>query len=201
MTVDTVAPTVTITSDHTALNIGQKAALTFTLSESATDFTSGDISFSGGSLSGFSGNDAVYYANFTPAAGSTATASISVVSNKFTDPAGNFNQVDSQVTMLVDTIAPTVTITTDDSMLGYGDVARLTFTLSESSTNFGIDDVTYSGGSLTGFSGSGSSYTANFTPTPFSTVGATVDIVSSRFTAGSRNDTRTMTSIICPLSL
>jgi len=65
--------------------------------------------------------------------------------------------------MTVDTTAPTVTITTDDSALKISDVATLTFTLSEASTNFISTDVTVAGGTLSGFSGSGTSYTASFT--------------------------------------
>lgn len=77
--------------------------------------------------------------------------------------------------------APTVTIGTDDNALKVGDVAHLTFTLSESSTDFTDADVTVTGGTLSDFAGSGTSYTATFTPNTFSTTPATVDVAAGAF--------------------
>jgi len=65
----------------------------------------------------------------------------------------------------VDTVAPTIVIGTDDYALKMGDVAHLTFTLSETATNFVAADVSVAGGALSNFSGSGTSDTADFTPT------------------------------------
>ena len=44
LAVDTVIPTISIASNKTALKAGETATLTFTLTESATDFTAEDIS-------------------------------------------------------------------------------------------------------------------------------------------------------------
>ena len=54
--VDTLAPTITIASDKTALKVGETAAITFTLSEPSSNFAVGDISVVGGALSSFSGS-------------------------------------------------------------------------------------------------------------------------------------------------
>ena len=64
--------------------------------------------------------------------------------------------------------------TSNDSSLS------LTFTASQSTTNFAIGDVVVGGGTLSNFSGSGTTYTATFTP---SAEGATtIDVAGSTFT-------------------
>ena len=56
-TVDTVAPTLAITSNASTLKSGQTATVTFTFSEDpASSFTSGDVTVSGGTLSAISGS-------------------------------------------------------------------------------------------------------------------------------------------------
>ena len=56
----------------------------------------------------------------------------------------------------------------------------LTFTTSQSTTNFAAGDVVVSGGTLSNFSGSGTTYTATFTP---SAAGATtIDVAGGTFT-------------------
>ncbi|MFH1873505.1 MAG: Ig-like domain-containing protein, partial [Pseudomonadota bacterium] len=70
---------------------------------------------------------------------------------------------------------PTVTITSNDSSLTVGETATITFTLNEAATDFTAADVTVSAGGLTAFSGSGTTYTATFTP-PASTDASTVTI-------------------------
>ena len=56
----------------------------------------------------------------------------------------------------------------------------LTFTASQSTTDFAIGDISVSNGTLSNFSGSGTTYTATFTPTA---AGATtIDVAGSTFT-------------------
>jgi uncharacterized protein YoaH (UPF0181 family) len=63
----------------------------------------------------------------------------------------------------------------------------ITFTLSETSTDFGVDDVAVTGGTLSGFSGSGTSYTAIFSPTTDSATNGVVSVASNRFTDAASN--------------
>jgi Ca2+-binding RTX toxin-like protein len=77
--------------------------------------------------------------------------------------------------------AVTVTMTSDDSLLTLGQTATLSFALSEASINFVFADVVVSGGLLSGFAGSGSSYTATFTPTANSSSPATFDVARAAF--------------------
>jgi uncharacterized protein (TIGR02145 family) len=70
--------------------------LTFTSSESTTNFTVGDISVTNGSLSSFLGSGTTYTATFTPTGSGACT--IDVLGSAFTDAAGNNNTAATQFT-------------------------------------------------------------------------------------------------------
>jgi hypothetical protein len=151
----------------------------------------------GGALSSFSGSGITYTATFTPTANSTTTATFDVATSAFTDAAGNNNSPSTQLSISVDTVAPTILITSDKTALKAGETAALTFTLSESSSNFAVGDISVVGGVFSNFSGSGITYTATFTPTANSTTTATFDVATGAFTdtAGNNNSPATQLSI------
>jgi VCBS repeat-containing protein len=193
-TLDTTRPTVAIASTTSTLKAAETATITFTLSEASTNFVVSDITVSGGTLSGFSGSGTSYTATFTPTANSTTNGVISVASGTFSDAAGNTNNdgadANNSVTLTVDTIRPTVAISSNVSTLKAGETATITFSLSEASTNFAVGDITVSGGTVSGFSGSGTSYTATFTPTANSTTNGVISVASGTFSdaAGNTNN-------------
>ncbi|WP_240620602.1 Ig-like domain-containing protein, partial [Limnohabitans planktonicus] len=130
ITVDTVAPTVTIGALQTTLKAGESTTVTFTLSESSQDFSLADVTAIGGSLSQLQGGGQNYSATFTPASGSTS-ALLYVASERFTDAAGNFNQDKgdlknllslsvSQVPPALPPVRPTLTLSTasDSGLVG-----------------------------------------------------------------------------------
>ena len=85
-------PTIAITSGFDPnfflpadLSAGETTTLTFTLSESSSDFVASDVTVSAGARSNFSGSVTTYTATCTPTADSTTNGVISVASNKFTD--------------------------------------------------------------------------------------------------------------------
>jgi glutamine amidotransferase-like uncharacterized protein len=186
--IDTIAPTIAISSSKSALKIGETATITFTLSESSTDFIPNDVTVTGGTISAWSGSGRVYTATFTPAANSTTPGAISVAANAFTDAAGNGNTAGAlSPTITIDTVAPTVAITSSKTALKIGETATITFTLSEPSTNFAEADVTYSGGTLSGFAGAGTAYTATFTPTASSMTAGSISVAADSFNDGIGN--------------
>jgi hypothetical protein len=193
MSVDTIVPAVAITSNKTALKAGEAAMVTFTLSESSTDFVLGDVTATGGALSNFTGSGTSYTGTFTPAANSTADGLVSVASSKFSDVAGNQNndgaELNNTVTMSTDTVLPTIAIASSKAALTAGEIATVSFTLSEASTDFVLGDVTVTGGALSNFTGAGTSYTATFTPAVSSTANGVVSVASSKFSdaAGNQN--------------
>ncbi|WP_322883757.1 Ig-like domain-containing protein [Microvirga lotononidis] len=86
------------------------------------------------------------------------------------DAAGNnasttLTNVGSTANVLVDGVAPTVTISSSAQSLKAGETATITFTFSEDpGGSFTGADITVSGGTLSGLSGSGTVRTATFTP-------------------------------------
>jgi hypothetical protein len=186
--IDTVSPTVTITSSASTLRIGETATITFTLSEASSTFTEADVTATGGTLSGFTGSGSVYNAIFTPTAGFTGSGTVAVAAGVFTDAAGNGNTAGALSPVIgIDAAAPAVAIATSAASLRIGQTATITFTLSERSTSFTAEDVTASGGVLSSFSGSGTVYSAVFTPSTASTTSGAISIAAGTFTDAAGN--------------
>ncbi|MEY4089765.1 MAG: hypothetical protein RJB55_2036, partial [Verrucomicrobiota bacterium] len=188
---DTTPPTIAVTSSVGSLKAGETATITFTLSESSADFVAGDVTVSGGTLSNFAGSGATYTATFTPTTNSTTNGVISVASTRFSDAAGNFNadgaDANNTVTVTVNTVRPTIAVTSSVGSLKAGETATITFTLSETATDFALADVTATGGTLSSFAGSGTSYTATFTPTANSTTSGVISVASGTFSNAAGN--------------
>jgi len=185
-------PSITITASEVSdgdTSSDSSLSLTFTTSASTTDFAAGDVSVSGGTLSNFAGSGTTYTATFTPTAQGATT--IDVASSTFTNAStGVDNTAATQFNWTYST-APTMTITAaevNDGDSSADTSLSITFTASQSTTNFAAGDVVVSGGTLSNFSGSGTTYTATFTP---SAEGATtIDVAANTFTnAFSTNNT------------
>ncbi|MDC3241879.1 Ig-like domain-containing protein [Acidimicrobiia bacterium] len=185
-------PSITITASEVSdgdTSSDSSLSLTFTTSASTTDFAAGDVSVSGGTLSNFAGSGTTYTATFTPTAQGATT--IDVASSTFTNAStGVDNTAATQFNWTYST-APTMTITAaevNDGDSSADTSLSVTFTASQSTTNFAAGDVVVSGGTLSNFSGSGTTYTATFTP---SAEGATtIDVAGGTFTnAFSTNNT------------
>ena len=173
---DTTPPTVVITSNDSNLKAGETASLTFTLSEASSDFDSSDVVATGGTLSSFSGSGNLYTATFTPTSNSTAPGSIQVSSGVFTDSAGNTNLAATPLTLSIDTVLPTVVVISDTNTLRAGKTATISFNFSEVPVGFSASLVTVSGGTLGPIQGSGTAYTAVFTPTPNSVASGVIGV-------------------------
>ena len=87
-----------------------------------------------------------------------------------------------------DVTSPNITISAAEGLSGFSSsdaTISVTFTINESTYNFVVGDVTTSNGSLSNFSGTGSLFTATFTPT---TDGATsIQVLSNTFSDGVGN--------------
>lgn len=189
---DTTSPGVAISrAGAGGLRSGESESVTFTLTEAAsvsTAFTADDVVVTGGTLSAFSGSGLAYTATVTPTPGTAGTLTIDVGSGAFSDAAGNPNTAASQLSIAFDAEAPTAVVARAGSgSLADGDTDTLTFTLSEVSTDFSATDITVTGGTLSGFAGSGVVYTATFTPTPDTTATASVSVAAGTFTDAAGN--------------
>jgi len=116
-----------------------------------------------------------------------AIAASGSVTVKLLDAAGNISSASTAVTLIVDYIVPTVTLTSDKTSLVAGQTATITATLSEPSANFTSADLVAAGGVLSGFSGSGTTYTATFTPTSASTTAGGINVAIGAFSDAAGN--------------
>ena len=177
VTIDTSAPTLTISSNVAEPKAGETATITFTFSEDpgasfTWDGTAGDVVVSGGTLSAISGTGLTRTATFTPTLDTdNGAASITVAAGSYADAAGNGGGAGAMPTLTFDTKSPSLTISSDVASLNAGQTATITFTFSEDpGSSFTWDgtagDVVVSGGTLSAISGTGLTRTATFTPTP-----------------------------------
>ena len=146
--IDTTSPTVAITSTTTGVSDGSTTSdatinLTFTTSESTTDFVVGDITPGNGTLTDFTGSGTSYTATFTPTGQGACT--IDVAGNTFTDGASNNNAAAAQFNWTFDNVAPTVTSVTSTKADGSYKVETLipiTVTFSEAVNVTGTPQIT-----------------------------------------------------------
>lgn len=160
----TIKPKVTLTSNVAKLKIGETALIQATFSDIPTKFTLSDFKSKAGQFSAFTQIDSTHYtALFTP-----------TVSSKLTDPAiaisaGIAENLVARPILYMDMIAPTVLISSNAKTLKIGQSATITAKFSEIPVGFTIEDFQSSAGRFSDFKGSGSTYSATFTPTLSST--------------------------------
>jgi hypothetical protein len=147
-----------------SLSNASPISVTFIMSEETIGFEADDLQVVNGTLADFAASGSNYTATITPE--SDGECSISVDANAYTDTAENAN-LPTEFTWTHDTTAPTMTITASE--VSDGDTSAdatlfLTFTSSESTDDFEEADVSLTNGTLSSFSGSGTTYTATFTP-------------------------------------
>jgi hypothetical protein len=166
------------------------------LSDAAADFTVDDITVAGGTLSGFVAANTggkLYTAVFTPTASFSGVGTVSVAAGRFANAFGTTNTAASLTpAMAIDTLVPTVTVTSNRTALKAGQTATLTFVLSETATNFTVDDIAVAAGSgsfsaFTAVGTAGKVYTAVFTPTPGFTGSTGVTVAAGKFTDAAGN--------------
>jgi ELWxxDGT repeat protein len=167
---DTVAPTMTIVATPSTVPFGGTSTITFTLSEPCTGFTNADVQVTGGTISGFTGSGTTYTATFAPDLYATSGV-VFVGDAAFTDLAGNPNASASVLLFIdsypfYDTVPPTIDVVASTAKLLVGQTATITFTLSEPAAAFALATIQATGGTLSNLTGSGTSYTALFTPLP-----------------------------------
>ena len=91
------------------------------------------------------------------------------------------------ISMSLDTAKPTISVLTEKISLKYGEATTILFNFSEQVADFTASDLTVSGGTITNFTGSGTSYTATFTPTANSTANGIIGVASGKFSDAAGN--------------
>ncbi|NBP25737.1 MAG: hypothetical protein EBU81_14560, partial [Proteobacteria bacterium] len=126
LSVDTIAPTVAITSDASGLKAGATATLSFTFSEPPATVpnvtpvlgTASGSASDAGALSALSrvGGSNVYTATYTPPVGQ-AGGKVGFLIGNWGDAAGNVGLTGAAPLIEIDTVAPTVTAVASDSVI------------------------------------------------------------------------------------
>lgn len=202
---DTTGPTMIITAAEGTSGFTSNdgtLSLTFTSNESITDFSIDDITPSNGTIGTFETvSSTVYTAIFSPTVSGnpSSTCTINVAANKFKDLAGNNNTASDIFTWTRDTVRPTMVISAAEATGFTSNAAfiTLTFTSSKETTDFAEGVITTTNGALNAFTGSGTIYTARFTPdgaSQTSPITCTINVAENAFTdvAGNGNDATAM---------
>lgn len=166
--IDTLSPTVSIAIDDNRLNIGDTATATFTFSEAPTGFTIEDITADNVTLSEFAegSNPRVFTVLMTPDADVEDLSNTLSVTGDYTDESGNTGDGATSSNYEIDTIAPSMTISIDQTAFIKGETANVTFTFTEEPTGFNSSDISVSNGFINQFLVSDNPlvYTAVLTP-------------------------------------
>ena len=87
----------------------------------------------------------------------------------------------------IDVTPPTIALSSSLSSLATGKIATINLAISESVSDFTLEDIDVSGGALSNFTGIGSTYSATFTPSRNFTGTGSVKVESGKFTDSSGN--------------
>ncbi len=183
--VDTLAPTVNITSDADIAT--GDVVFTFTFSEAVTDFTVDDITVTNGTAGELTTvSSSEYTLLVTPSPNFEGNLTVEVAPEAATDAAGNLLVAPAPFEQRVDTLAPTVNITSDAD-IATGDVV-FTFTFSEAVTDFTVDDINVTNGTAGELTTvSPSEYTLLVTPNPNFEGNLTVEVAPEAATDAAGN--------------
>ncbi|WEK32362.1 MAG: Ig-like domain-containing protein [Candidatus Pseudomonas phytovorans] len=167
--IDTLRPTATIVVANSSLSIGQTSQVTITFSEAVTGFTTLDLNVANGVVSGLSSADGgvTWTATLTPSGNISDTSNVITLNNAgVSDQAGNTGTgITESNNYAIDTQRPTATISLSDTALTVGETATVTITFSEAVSDFGLEDLSVTNGTLSNLSSAdGIVWTATFTP-------------------------------------
>ena len=157
---DLTGPEVEITSEASG-PVGDAFEVTITFSWEVTGFEQSDLQVTNGTVTGFSGSGKTYVAEITPSESGAVT--VEVGADVAEDGAGDGNQSAAPLVIEADLTRPEVEITSE-ATAPVGGAFDVTITFSEAVTGFEQSEITVTNGTVTDFSGSGTSYTAEITP-------------------------------------
>jgi hypothetical protein len=191
---DRTRPTVRLTT--TARSPTNLAAIPVVarFSEAVRGLTAGDVTITGGTISGFTGSGAMYRFNVVPTGNGRITVAIG--SAVATDFAGNANFASNGLALVSDRTSPAVEVT--PLSISPTNLAAIPFRIvfSQSVLGFTSSDVVITNGTITGFSGSGDTYRLQVFPTTDGPVTVRVPARAANDAAGNDNLASNTASVI-----
>jgi hypothetical protein len=172
-TYDSILPTVVLTTGAPDPFNSATFTVTATFSETVTGVAIGDFTVVNGTTSNFipvSGT--VYTVDITPSGQGAVT--VDMGAGVAQDAATNGNTAAAQLSRVYDSIQPTVVISSTAPADTNVSPIPVTITFSESVTGFAVGDIVVGNGTAGNFAGSGTTYTADITPSGQGAV--TVDV-------------------------
>ena len=182
---DTAASTVTITSTATE-PVNAPFPITIVFSEPVTGFELDDLVVENGTVSELEGNEASYTATITPAAATSDIVTVDIEAGAAEDAAGNPSEAAEQFSIVADTAAPTVTLSTTASAPVTGPFT-VTVVFSESVSGFELEDLVVGNGGASELNGNGTTFTAKVTPEDSGTVTVDIGAGAAEDSAGNPN--------------
>lgn len=158
MTADITSPTVALTTPSTTTN--GPFTVTATFSEEVTGFVLGSVNVSGGTTTNLAGSGNTYTFTVTPTTSGTVT--VDVAANAAQDSAQRGNLASNELTVSVDLVGPSVTLTSTSARVTGSFIVTATF--SENVTGFSAASLNVSNGTASNVSGSGAIYTFEVSP-------------------------------------
>jgi hypothetical protein len=184
--IDTSAPSVIITSTAPSVTNQPAIPVTITFSEAVTGFVAGDISRLNGTISNFVAvSGTTYTADLIPSA--EGLVQISISAGVAVDVAGNSNLASTTFSITYDITQPTVVLSSSASASTNLSPIPISIVFSEGTSNFAIGDITVVNGTLGNFSGSGTTYSVDVTPTTNGVVQVSVGAGVATDAAGNGN--------------
>ncbi|WP_298442805.1 Ig-like domain-containing protein [uncultured Ferrimonas sp.] len=156
---DGSAPTVVLSGTSSTVNGAFNISIEF--SEPVSGFTQTDLQLTNATVSSFSGSGTSYSAEITPTADGAVTVLVPAAVAE--DLATNGNSASNSLAVSFDGSAPTVVLSTvSDTVNG---AFSISIEFSEAVSGFTQTDLQLTNGTVSSFSGSGTSYSAEITPT------------------------------------
>ncbi|MEG4208189.1 Ig-like domain-containing protein, partial [Microcoleus sp. Pol7_A1] len=165
--------------------------VTATFSENVTGFSSSGINVTNGTVSGFTGSGTTY--NFTVTPNADGPVTVDVPAATATDTASNNNAAATQLVRTADFTPPTIALTST-SPTTINAPFLVTATFSENVTGFSSSGINVTNGTVSSFTGSGTTY--NFTVTPNADGPVTVDVPEATATDTATNNNTAATQLV-----
>ncbi len=181
---DAVRPSVSMTSTTPETTFFTTIPVTVTFNELVTGFTAGDVVVTNATLTGFTGIGMRYLFNLNPLTSGTVTAAIN--QEAAVDAAGNLSTASSTFSRiyagaLAVTLTSTAPVNTNVSPI------PVTVTFTDSVTGFDANDVTLTNATITGFTGSGATYSFGLAPSEQGSVVASIPAEVAQNSTGVKN--------------
>ncbi|MFA6239318.1 MAG: Ig-like domain-containing protein [Candidatus Hydrogenedentales bacterium] len=175
-------PTVTLTTTESDPTSATAIPVTVNFDTAVTGFVAGDISLTNASVANFAGSGSTFTFDLIPAGAGVVGAD--VAAGVAQDTLGDPNLASNTLSLTYVPVPPTITLSSSDPDPANAAIT-VTATLDQPSVNFVSGDVTATNATVSGFSGSGTSYSFALTPIAQGTFSA--EVLAGAFTDGIGN--------------